>query len=147
MVLDYDRRPDATVDEKLRSLMENIQLALNEKADIVKAEQIDKRLSAVEVNPVISQPIFVVKTVTMESQTLNAGTIGYWNMWSKVHELAPAGFTPVGVVGHSSNHGSGVIFSARLQDNQWSIEVWNRGSAAISLTPVVFILYVRNGLI
>lgn len=33
MVLDYDRRPNATEDEKIQSLMENTQLALNEKAE------------------------------------------------------------------------------------------------------------------
>lgn len=30
MVLDYDTRPDATIDEKVRSLKDSIQLALNE---------------------------------------------------------------------------------------------------------------------
>lgn len=30
MVLDYDTRPDATIDEKVRSLKDSVQLALNE---------------------------------------------------------------------------------------------------------------------
>lgn len=42
MVLDYDRRPDATVDEKLQSLMENIQLALNEKAEVSELDKLKK---------------------------------------------------------------------------------------------------------
>lgn len=36
MILDYNRKPDATVDEKIQSLMENTQLALN---DIARAQQ------------------------------------------------------------------------------------------------------------
>ena len=36
MILDYNRKPDATVDEKIQSLMENTQLALN---DISRAQQ------------------------------------------------------------------------------------------------------------
>lgn len=42
MVVNYDKRADATVDEKLESLIESIMLALNEKADITELEKIKK---------------------------------------------------------------------------------------------------------
>ena len=34
MIIGYDRSPDLTIDEKLVSLIESIQLALNEKAEV-----------------------------------------------------------------------------------------------------------------
>lgn len=42
MVINYDRRENATIDEKLESLIESIMLALNEKADITELEKIKK---------------------------------------------------------------------------------------------------------
>lgn len=45
MIVNYDRNPDLTIDEKLQSLVECIQLALNEKADNSKIEEIKKELS------------------------------------------------------------------------------------------------------
>lgn len=42
MVINYDRRENATIDEKIESLIESIMLALNEKADITELEKIKK---------------------------------------------------------------------------------------------------------
>lgn len=42
MVVNYDKRADATVDEKLESLIESIMLALNEKADISELDKLKK---------------------------------------------------------------------------------------------------------
>ena len=46
MVINYDRRENATVDEKIESLIESIMLALNEKADITELEKIKKLIEA-----------------------------------------------------------------------------------------------------
>lgn len=46
MVINYDRRENATVDEKIESLIESIMLALNEKADINELEKIKKLIEA-----------------------------------------------------------------------------------------------------
>lgn len=45
MIVNYDRNPDLTIDEKLQSLVECIQLALNEKADNAKIEELKKEIS------------------------------------------------------------------------------------------------------
>lgn len=42
MVVNYDRREDATIDEKIESLIASIMLALNEKADISELEKLKK---------------------------------------------------------------------------------------------------------
>ncbi len=42
MVINYDRRENATIDEKIESLIASIMLALNEKADITELEKIKK---------------------------------------------------------------------------------------------------------
>lgn len=46
MVINYDRRENATIDEKIESLIESIMLALNEKADITELEKIKKLIEA-----------------------------------------------------------------------------------------------------
>ena len=48
MLISYDRRPNATVDEKMQSLVESIMLALNEKASQDDIDKIKKRLSNLE---------------------------------------------------------------------------------------------------
>lgn len=53
MIINYDRRPNATMDQKIQSLIESIQLALNEIASDMdytkkKLEEIEKRVKALE---------------------------------------------------------------------------------------------------
>lgn len=45
MIIGYDKSPELTIDQKLMSLVENIQLALNEKAD---ANEVDAIKAAVK---------------------------------------------------------------------------------------------------
>lgn len=40
MIIGYDKSPELTIDQKLMSLIENIQLALNEKADVADVDAI-----------------------------------------------------------------------------------------------------------
>lgn len=40
MIIGYDKSPELTIDQKLMSLVENIQLALNEKADVNEVDAI-----------------------------------------------------------------------------------------------------------
>lgn len=47
MIINYDRRPDATVDEKLQSLIESISLALNEKANASDVEDCKKKIKEI----------------------------------------------------------------------------------------------------
>lgn len=44
MIINYDRRPDADIDRKIQSLIESIQLALNEKANVIDLEKLEKRI-------------------------------------------------------------------------------------------------------
>lgn len=46
MIIDYDRRPNATTDEKLQSLKENIQMALNEIT--INIETLQKQIKEIE---------------------------------------------------------------------------------------------------
>ena len=48
MIINYDRNPALTVDQKIESLIESIQLALNEKADNEIIDTLEKRLSELE---------------------------------------------------------------------------------------------------
>ena len=48
MIINYDRNPALTVDQKIESLIESIQLALNEKADNEIIDTLKKRLSELE---------------------------------------------------------------------------------------------------
>lgn len=48
MIINYDRRPRSTIDEKLQSLIESIQLALNEKADKDEVEKLKERIKELE---------------------------------------------------------------------------------------------------
>lgn len=48
MIIDYDRRPNATVDEKLQSLIENLMLALAEKADESEVQKLRKELEKIK---------------------------------------------------------------------------------------------------
>lgn len=53
MIIGYDRRPNATMDQKIQSLIESIQLALNEivtELDYTnkKIEQLEQRIKALE---------------------------------------------------------------------------------------------------
>lgn len=41
MIIGYDRNPDLTIDQKLNSLIESIQLALNEKADAADVKAVE----------------------------------------------------------------------------------------------------------
>ena len=48
MVINYDRRPDASIDQKLQSLIESISLALNEKANANEVAEIKKKIKELE---------------------------------------------------------------------------------------------------
>lgn len=50
MLVDYDRNPNLTVDQKLQSLIESIQLALNGKADNEMMIELQKKLSEIQNN-------------------------------------------------------------------------------------------------
>lgn len=41
MVIGYDKNPNLTIDQKLSSLIESIQLALNEKADAADVKAVE----------------------------------------------------------------------------------------------------------
>lgn len=47
MIINYDRRPDATIDEKLQSLIESISLALNEKANADEVAELKKKIAEI----------------------------------------------------------------------------------------------------
>lgn len=47
MIINYDRRPDASIDQKLQSLIESISLALNEKANVSDVEECKKKLQEI----------------------------------------------------------------------------------------------------
>ena len=89
----------------------------------------------------------VRKRLNLPSQTIAANGIAYWNIYATVNSNCPSGYVFLGFVGFSSNHGSGMSFSVRYQDNQYSLEIWNRGSAAISSTPMLDVLYIKSGLL
>lgn len=48
MIIGYDRSPDLTIDEKLVSLIESIQLALNEKANVDDVEIVKAEIKALQ---------------------------------------------------------------------------------------------------
>lgn len=53
MIIGYDRRPNATMDQKIQSLIESIQLALNEIVTDLdytnkKIDQLEQRIKALE---------------------------------------------------------------------------------------------------
>lgn len=53
MIINYDRRPNATMDQKIQSLIESIQLALNEIVTDLdytnkKIDQLEQRIKALE---------------------------------------------------------------------------------------------------
>ena len=45
MIINYDRNPNLSVNQKLDSLIESIMLALNEKADNSNIEELKKELA------------------------------------------------------------------------------------------------------
>lgn len=48
MVINYDRNPNLTTDQKLDSLIESIMLAMNEKADNSKVDELKKKLAELQ---------------------------------------------------------------------------------------------------
>ena len=48
MIVSYDKNPNLTIDQKLESLIENITLALNEKAEMADIEKIKKELAELQ---------------------------------------------------------------------------------------------------
>lgn len=50
MIISYDKNPALTTDQKLESLIESIQLALNEKADNALVIALEKKLKEITDN-------------------------------------------------------------------------------------------------
>lgn len=48
MVIGYDKNPNLTIDQKLSSLIESIQLALNEKADAADVKAVEAAIDRLQ---------------------------------------------------------------------------------------------------
>lgn len=93
-------------------------------------------------NPV---PI-VTKLVPLGSWSINANSGLNFNITPYVKNACPVGYSPAGIIGYSTNHGSVVMKSARLVNSDYSFECQNLSSANLTITPEVWILYVQSGM-
>lgn len=104
MVINYDRRENATIDEKIESLIANIMLALNEKTDITELEKI-KKIIVTNSQIDIFYPVgsyYETSDVSFDPNTAWGGT---WVLETagQVHVSAGTGYS-IGSTGGSTTH-------------------------------------------
>lgn len=95
MIISYDRRADATTDEKIQSLIESIMLALNEKAD-----EISVAASS------IAEMIYPVGSIYMSVSSTNPAML-FGGTWEKIEGkflLASGGGYDTGSTGGEAVH-------------------------------------------
>lgn len=84
--------------------------------------------------------------VSLGSHAFAGSTTTSFNLWSYVTAQTPSGYTPIGIVGYSTNHGSVVMVSARLVNSIYSFEARNIATGQVTTTPEVYVLYFQTGL-
>lgn len=99
----------------------------------------NKFRDAIDVNALIQ-----IKKVSLGSQTVAANSTKSINLYTAVTNATPSGYSFVGIVGFSTNHGSAVMISCRPTNSNYSFEYRNVSSGQITSTPEVFALYVKS---
>lgn len=90
MIIDYDRRPNATEDDRLQSLIDSIMRALNEKADKAGSAKGTSSIRALGIDD-----IYPVGSIYMSVNAANPSTLFPGTTWEKIKDrfLLAAGDT------------------------------------------------------
>jgi hypothetical protein len=88
--------------------------------------------------------LFITKRIMLGSHTVAGSTTLSFNLMSYVTAETPSGYTAVGIVGFSTNHGSVCMVSARLIDSQYSFECRNIATTQMTVSPHVYVLFARS---
>lgn len=112
MVIDYDRNPKLTTDQKLQSLIESIMLAMNDKADADTVSQANRSAAKSVADEIANLKEYVestksnVKDLAVQSSTMsvtvaaNSYATPSWNIYK-------SGYYPLGIVGYNIAWSSG----------------------------------------
>lgn len=81
-----------------------------------------------------------------DSITLSAGSVSATNPWAKITAACPAGFTPAGFVGFSTNNMQLAVAAMKCQDYGYAVTLKNTSSSSQTTSGIqADVLYVRTG--
>jgi hypothetical protein len=124
----------------------NVKDTTNKYAFIIGNGSETKNAFAVDWNGDIetANKLFITKRIMLGSHTVAGSTTLSFNLMSYVTAETPSGYTAVGIVGFSTNHGSVCMVSARLIDSQYSFERRNIATTQMTVSPHVYVLFARS---